>query len=373
MQHDFKICHLTSVHARYDTRIFIKEAQSLARAGYCVALVVADGKGDVTKNGVLVYDVGLPQGRRDRFTLTTRKMLKKAKEIDADVYHLHDPELLPAGLKLKRMGKKVIFDSHEDVPMQIRGKSYLNRPARWLFSNAFRRYEAWVCRQLDAVVAATPFIRDKFLAINANSVDINNFPILGELAEDEVNWSLKQHQICYVGDITASRGIKEMVRAVGHVKSGARLQLGGRFSDRQTELEVKSYAGWEGVDQLGWLNRDQIRQVLARSMAGLVTLHSTINYVDALPVKMFEYMSAGLPVIASRFPLWQEIIEGNQCGICVDPSSSQQIAAAIDSLIDDPEWARQMGDNGQRAVRDHYNWPNEEKKLLGLYGGLFGG
>ncbi|WP_303905163.1 glycosyltransferase family 4 protein [Thiohalomonas denitrificans] len=371
MQLQFKVCHLTSVHARNDTRIFIKEAQSLAKAGYCVELVVADGKGDAKKNGVSIYDVGLPKGRKDRFTRTTQKVLEKAKRLNGDVYHLHDPELLPAGLKLKRMGKKVIFDSHEDVPLQIRGKSYLSKPSRWLCSNAFRRYEAWVCRQLDAVVAATPFIREKFLAINSNSVDVNNFPILGELAEEDVDWSLKQHQICYVGDITASRGIKEMVRAVGHVKSGARLQLGGRFSDTKTEREVKSYAGWEGVDQLGWLSREQVRQVLARSMAGVVTLHPTINYMDALPVKMFEYMSAGLPVIASRFPLWREIIEQGQCGVCVDPLYPEDIAAAVDRFITNPKQARQMGENGKRAVRERFNWQNEAKKLLDLYGNLF--
>jgi glycosyltransferase involved in cell wall biosynthesis len=82
---------------------------------------------------------------------------------------------------------------------------------------------------------------------------------------------------------------------------------------------------------------------------------------------MFEYMSAGLPVIASNFPLWKEIVEGNKCGICVDPMDPKAIASAIQWMIDHPEEAEEMGKNGRRAVETKYNWANESKKLVGLY------
>ncbi len=94
------------------------------------------------------------------------------------------------------------------------------------------------------------------------------------------------------------------------------------------------------------------------------------NHVDAQPNKMFEYMSAGIPVIASDFPLWREIIEGCGCGICVDPLDPKKIAEAIDYLVDNPEIARRMGENGRKAVYDRYNWDVEEKKLLALYDSL---
>lgn len=366
-----KIAHLTSVHSRYDTRIFLKECTSLAKTGYEVHLVVADGKGDEQKNGVNIHDVGASNGRFDRMRHAPGRVLKKALELNATIYHLHDPELIPIGLKLKKADKKIIFDAHEDVPKQLLNKPYLNKPLRWLLSKSFSIFEKRTSKKLDAIVAATPFIRDKYLKMGVKSVDINNYPLLGELALKKIDWAKKKKQVCYVGGISRIRGILEVVQAMAKTTSAVRLQLGGSFTEADFETETKSVQGWSYVDELGWLDRKGIRLTLQCSVAGLVTLYPIINYLDALPVKMFEYMSAGIPVIASNFSLWREIIEGNQCGICVNPLDPQEIAKAIDYLVTHPKEAEQMGKNGQKAVKQKYNWGIEEKKLLEFYRGIF--
>lgn len=366
-----RIVHLTSVHPRYDTRIFLKECTSLAKAGYETHLIVADGKGDEEKNAVSIHDVGASKGRLDRIRNAPRLVLQKALSLDADLYHMHDPELIPIGLKLKKKGKKVVFDAHEDVPKQLLSKPYLNKISRYFISKAFSFYEHYACKKLDAVIAATPFIRDKYLDMGVLSVDINNFPLLGELTLGEVDWSQKKKQICYVGGISKIRGILEIVTAMEKVQSEARLQLVGKFSEAGVEQQAHANPGWQNVDFLGFLGRQEVAEVLQHTVCGLVTFLPAPNHIDAQPNKMFEYMSAGIPVVASNFPLWKEIIEGNECGLCIEPLDSQAIAKAIDYLVQNPEKAEKMGRNGKEAVEQKYNWEIEKEKLLTFYKKLF--
>lgn len=360
------IVHLTSAHPRRDTRIFVKQCRSLASHGYKVTLVVADNVGAETAEGIRVVDVGRLPGRVNRVLRTTRRVFAAALQLDADIYHLHDPELMPAGLRLQGLGKKVIFDSHEDVPAQLLGKPYLGKLSGRILSRSYGVYERHACSRFDGIIAATPFIRDKFLPINPCTVDVNNYPMISEF-DGPAQWDGKQAEVCYVGSIAAIRGIRELVRACALLRSPARLSLAGAFSEPELEAEVRGYPGWARVYAHGHLDRGGVRDVMRRAVAGLVTLHPVVNYLHALPVKMFEYMASGIPVIASDFPLWRTIVEGNDCGVCVDPSDPAAIATAIDHFIDHPEMARRMGENGRRAVQGKYNWLAESNKLLEFY------
>jgi glycosyltransferase involved in cell wall biosynthesis len=363
-----KVCHLTSVHHRNDTRIFYKELPALVEAGFQVSVVVADGKGDKQQLGYQVFDIGFPRNRLSRIFKSAKKVLKKALELKSDIYHLHDPELLFIGKRLKKLGKTVIYDAHEDVPRQILSKYWINIYVRKMISSLAEVVENMICRKLNLIITATPFIRERFLKINPNVIDINNFPILDpnfEISE----WESRKQEICYIGSITEVRGILELVKAMSNVND-ITLNLAGVFSHDEFRQKVTNSAGWENVKEYGFVDRKAAQDIMNKSIAGMVTLHPIINYIDSLPVKMFEYMGAGIPVIASDFPLWKEIVEKNNCGICVDPFDPDQITEAINFIQQNPEKAKQMGIKGLQMVKEKYNWETEKKKLISAYNQL---
>jgi glycosyltransferase involved in cell wall biosynthesis len=221
-----------------------------------------------------------------------------------------------------------------------------------------------------AIVAATPAIATRF-PISKTTI-IQNFPIKDELCTiSSIDYDNKPQSMVYMGGITRIRGIEENIKAFGRIKhQNCRFLLAGSFSDENFKKESASLIGWSSVDYLGYLSREKVRHVLEKSRAGFVLFHPVPNHVDAQPNKLFEYMSAGVPIIASDFPLWRKIVRGSDCGLLVDPMKPEEIAKAIDWILDNPKKAEIMGENGRQAVADHYNWLHEEKVLLDLYGKL---
>lgn len=363
-----KVCHFTSVHPADDTRIFFKECSSLAKAGWethLVAVNASEGK----LNGVHIHSVHASKGSRlKRILLTAWNVYSQAAKLDCDCYHFHDPELIPYGLFLRWSGKKVIYDVHEDVSNDILLKEWIPRYIRNTVSYLFEKFEKFAASQFSAVVTATPHIAKQFQECNLLTVNVNNYPLLAEVNE-LVDYSIVTKQaVCYVGGISNIRGILEMVAALEHTQ--VKLMLAGLFSsDKQYEM-AKRLRGWCKVEELGYLDRESVIKVMSESIAGLVLLHPTSTYRDSQPIKMFEYMSVGIPVIASNFPLWKNMMEENSCGICVDPLNPVEIASAINWVVEHPNEARKMGENGRKAILEKYNWEVEGKRLVNLYQGL---
>ena len=371
-----KVCHVTSVHNRYDPRIFHKECTSLANAGYDVTLLVADGKADETRNGVKITAIDFkPKNRIDRILHSGAKLLDKALEIDAEIYHLHDPELLPLGKNLKRHGKKVIFDSHEDYPLQIAHKRYLGvfaRPA----AACYKAYETYLLKNFyDAVI----FPCTMFGGVNIFEGRCKRTEFVSTAAKLEEFYDRYEpidkstfNTVCYVGGLTYDRGITHLIKAA--YKANARLILGGTFTPEYL-AELKAMPEFSCVDYRGYLNREQVFDVYRESAIGASVLLNVgqYNISDNFSTKVYEYMSMGMPSIVGNYKYAEDVRKKYNYGLTVEPGNVGALADAIRWLLDHPEEAKQMGENGRRAVKEEFNWSIEEKKLLKLYAENIGG
>jgi glycosyltransferase involved in cell wall biosynthesis len=368
-----KVCLLTSVHGPFDVRIFHKEARSLAKKGYSVTIVVPHSE-DTQRDGVEIKAVPVPRTRPERMSLTLWRLFWSALDTNASVFHFHDPELIPIGILLKLLGKRVVYDVHEDVPADILDKSWIAPSLRSSISRAAAWTETAAACRFDAIVAATPRIAQSFP--DTKTLTVQNFPQLDvQLETETMSYSNREPLIAYVGGISELRGAREMIEAMSVLSESApaRLQLAGFFDPPESQQELAKKPGWRRVDFLGWLSPTEVRELLRRSRLGVVVFHPIENHIMSQPNKLFEYMSAGLPIVASDFPLWRSIIQEARCGILVDPMNPAVIAESIRWLLEKPTEAEAMGLRGREAVRRIYNWENEEQKLVELYARLMNG
>lgn len=339
-----------------------------------LVLVVADGCGDGEHGDVSIVDLGRPLGGRlGRMLIGGARALRYVMRIRPRVVHFHDPELIPVGLCSKLLGVKVIYDVHEWVPNQIMQKHWMSWWLRRPVAFAVKGVEYMAGRYLDRIVAATPTIGLHFP--EEKTILVQNFPMREEIDQQGAReYKNRPPEFAYVGGITRIRAGIEMVEALEaiNMRKNARLHMAGSFRPADFEKEIISTKGWEFVEFHGWVGRQEMSDILGRVLAGLVLFYPTPNNMDSQPNKLFEYMAAGIPVIASDFPLWRGLIEELECGILVDPQSVEDIAAAMEWILDNPEEAQRMGDNGLKAVQGKYNWCTESEKLIKMYENLIG-
>lgn len=361
------VAHLTSVHEVDDDRIFTKECRTLATAGFDVMLIgpaKADGKVD----GVQIRALPVPNGRLQRMTITVWQVLTAALGSKAEVCHFHDPELIPVGICLKLFGRRVVYDVHEDYPQKILDKTWIPALLRRPLAAGMAGIEAVAARLFDGIVAVTPTIEDRFPP--SKTVRVANFPMLEEFsAEPATAYADRQLQVCYAGLLAEQRGLFDMIAAAEKVEGGAEhcLQLAGAFDSDATKAASHASSGWKKVNHLGWLDREGIADMLSSARAGVVMMHPVPCYIACYPIKMFEYMAAGLPVIGSDFPIFRELLDDGRCGLLIPPEDPKALAEAIEWIFSHREEAEAMGVHGRRRVEQLYTWQAESAKLIDLY------
>lgn len=365
-----KIAHVTTVHQPLDNRVFDKECRSLAEAGFDVVIVAGHDKNETVK-GVRIHGIPKPVGRIARMTKAQFHAWRAAMSEQADLYHFHDPELLFMALMLRLCGKRVVYDVHEDMRLKFWEKQYLAYPIRAVLSWVFGLFEDLCGLLFSGVVTATPHIARHFPRHKTEV--IRNYPDFSEfqVTEGEV-YAHRPFEATYIGLISKNRGGLRMTQAVGRAGTNppAKFVLAGPINPADFEADLRAAPEWSCVDFKGFVDRQGIQEILGRARIGLLIYDPTPCYLDSYPIKLFEFMAAGIPVIASDFPVWREIVDGAQCGILVDTMNIEKISEAIRHLLENPAEAEAMGRRGREAAQNRFDWAKEAERLVQFYGRL---
>lgn len=375
-----KIVHVGFSHRPDDIRIFQKECLSLARHGHQVCYITANRNvkfENVTHKNMQVIIVDLHKTNRlIRFWIYCKDAKKILCSINADVYHFHEVNLLPLLTYMRRQKKRVIYDLHEDSPRQLQPLIYekCGRIIGKLLVGVLDKYENYCIKKSDYVITATPYIEKRCKKITDKVECVANYPILvqeknnrgdrGETDGGVAGTSLKRPVLCYCGGLSEDRNISMYVEMMKCIEG--KLLLAGILNNCYRK-QLERISSWNKVESLGYLDREGVKNLYKKSDIGLCILKYTPNIYYSLPIKLFEYMEAGLPIICSDFPIWREIVEGCDCGIVVPYDDMEKAIEAAQYILAQPDVAFRMGENGKRAVREKYNWQIEEKKLLAVY------
>lgn len=358
--------HLTSCHSAIDPRIFDRECRSLVAAGYRVSLIAPAERSQV-KAGVHIRVIPRARSRAERLLMSGIRIFFAALRENADIYHFHDPDLLWVGLLLRLMGKRVVYDVHEDLSRQ-----FLNKP--WI-PRRFRRAAAWgiggvelaCARFWSAIIAATPWIGARFPG--ETTVIVRNFPPRSALAEDYPPYLDRPMRICYAGALSRSRGLFEMLDIADCVgqRFGASLTLAGSFVSADERAAAERSPGWLRTEYQGRISNIEALSMIAASRVGLLLLSPTAAYLQSYPLKLFEYMARGIPFVASDFACWREIVGRFGCCIFVPSDASRAAIEAVTWLLENPRHAEEMGRRGREAVVRYFNWDAEVRILTEVY------
>ena len=371
-----RIAHLTSVHSARDNRIFDRECRSMAERGYSVTLIAPHGC-DETINDVRIRSVPAASTRRQRMSHVVAAVYRRAVEEDADLYHFHDPELIPLALQLRRKNKKVIYDVHEDYPSTISYSSWLPRRIRGTASWCFRYLERYASERFSALIGANPEITKRISRFNPHTVTIGNYPSLTDYPFaprfDRARYGAGM--LVSFGGISARTCTHAIVQALGLLPATvkANLLLGGGVWSEALLAAVTHEAGWSRVTYAQQLPVSVMLERLLTASIAFIVFSPEPNHFGVGANRFFEALAAGVPVITSDFPNWKELVNEVGCGLTVSPTDPRAIADAVTYLLSHPAEAAAMGRRGYELAAKQFNWELESCKLDVLYKELLDG
>lgn len=361
------VVHISAVHFSHDSRIVYRECITLSKK-FKVKVIIPNPDQD-WKNKLDMLGIPFFKHPLARILFQHPIIAFKALYLRANIYHIHDPELIPIGLLLKLLGKKVIFDIHENIPEHIK----VMKNTGWLLYWPYRVGHYLSKHYFNIVLAEQSY--KKFYPDNGTKpIVIQNFPIIDFFSQFNVNdrASLIGNDLFYIGGVSLNRCIDVIIDTMALLRQrfpDVKLHIFGRIGMPFSEIEKLPRYN-EVKDILIFYNRtrpDVAYELAQKCKIGVALLKPLGNYVESYTTKMFEYMAVGLPVVTSNFQLYKDVIEKHSCGFCVNPLDAHETADAIAQILNNPSLQLTMGANGRNAAQSFYNWETEGQRLLQFY------
>ena len=366
MMSKYKIAHITDTHQAVDVRIFHKAAKYAASAGYQVYVCGLHPTHELV-DGIEIFPTYSPKNKLKKLFSSISTLRNLVLKTEADLYQIHDPGLLLLGFLLSISGKKVIYDVHEDYEQKLISRlkvpDFLRRPiARtWWF------IEYFLSLPFSYIVAADSHIQQKFS--RADLSVIPNVPGEEFWRDSCRTRSLdNEFRLVYLGSISRDRGLLETVAALKYVRHNhVTFHVIGGTDDEELIALFKTHPNLTWHGRISWL---KLGQELINADLGTVLLQPIPAFYYCPGeniVKLWEYLSVGLPILVSNFPKLEKLCNQFEFGLAVDPTDPRKIAEAIDYMIDHPEERRRFGENGKQKVRSEFNAENKMKDLIQIY------
>ncbi|EOP77529.1 hypothetical protein KOW_03225 [Bacillus cereus VDM006] len=362
-----KVCIVSPIHDYKDIRVYQKQAKTIENSGYEVSLLARKDYDEKIGN-IQIFAIPKSKNFLSRIILQP-KLLCKILKTRSKIVHLHNPDTILLGFLLKMFNKKVIYDTHEDFSKRILIREWIPYSYRKLIAKVVTGLELMASRCFDGFIVT----QEGLLAKYKNALLIENAPIhQGELITRAYELSKlisksNYIRVVYVGGISEQRGLRQIVQALEKINKtySCRLWLIGPDSKEINELQKLN--GWKYVDYLGKLPQEKAFSYVIKSDIGLCTILDVVDHAETSPNKIFEYMTLGIPFIASDFPKWEKKIGCSNAGCFVDPQNINKIADLILKIGSDENLKSYLSNNGKKYIYEKFNWERESEKLIEYY------
>jgi glycosyltransferase involved in cell wall biosynthesis len=348
-------------------------SSALARRGHSVTLI-GRTRFD-TNSGVR------PSAWNERIARASRGgrvmfALRAALAEEADIYHFHDPELIPLGIALKalRRSRAVVYDVHEDYPSMMLEKYWLPQPVRPLIAKGAAAANRLAGFCLNGIVTADPWVAEEFQKFAPGKTTVYyNFPVPSLFALNGKRVTATA-DLVYVGGMSERSGIFVLLDALALLREqGYRptVRLAGYTDGIAGRSAIEKAIGdrrlGEQIDFHGRIPHAEVPSWIRSGRVGLVMLQAIPKFMKNIPSKMFEYWACGLSVIASDLPPIRRFVTDHETGLLFSPEKSESLAEAIRFMMEHTEERERMGQLGHKRVWEEWNNETQIDRLIRFY------